>query len=484
VSTVPLDDRLRSMSFVQVEFIWFMLAVFITYWALKRRVWQNLFLVVVSAIFYGWVHPWFLILLYSSAILDFCMGQGIGRWPQYKRLFLAMSMTGNLSMLGVFKYYNFFVENFTIALSSLSVPANFTTLSILLPVGISFYTFQTMSYTIDVYRGELKPRRDFVDYLVFVSFFPQLVAGPIERAGRLLPQIEKERKFEWAKLQSGFGLAMWGAFKKLCIADAIAPYVDKVFILEEPQGPLLWAATAGFGIQILADFSGYTDIARGTARMIGFELHENFNHPFLARSTPEFWRRWHMTLSFWIRDYVLVPLLGTGTQISFFRFVGATTVAFLLIGLWHGASWNFVLVGAWNGLLMILYPMVTPKIPKKWGEYRIGHILACAFHMLVPGMIMLLLFRETSLARIGQHLMQNPFAATRDQWIAATVVAAVALAVSTPLVLAMLAENTFLPKLRKSVWYLPAQTTVWGVFIVLMFVFYRVTTRDFIYFQF
>jgi D-alanyl-lipoteichoic acid acyltransferase DltB (MBOAT superfamily) len=461
-----------------------MLAVYVAYWILGDRTKQNGLLVLASAVFYGWIHPWFLILLYASAIIDYCMGRAIERWRPRRRLFLATSMLANMGMLGFFKYYNFFVENATATLGSLGLPANFSTLSIILPVGISFYTFQTMSYTIDVYRGQVKARSNFLDYLVYVTFFPQLVAGPIERAGNLLPQVEKARVFNLGDLREGFGLAMWGAFKKVVIADTLAPYVDKVYILNEPSGPLIWAATFAFTIQILADFSGYTDMARGTARMLGFKLVKNFNHPYMATSTPDFWRRWHMSLSFWIRDYLLVPLLGDARNISLARFMWATTLSFLLLGLWHGASWNFILLGLWNAMWMIIYPGLSRVIPAKVQSAPGARWVAIAFFWAVPGSMMSLMFRETRLHRIIQHLSQNPFATTRDQWICAVAVLAVTLVACLPLLIALIAETSIKPRLEKTVWRLPVQTALWSFFIVSMFIFYRVTTRDFIYFQF
>jgi alginate O-acetyltransferase complex protein AlgI len=472
------------MTFVQSEFFWFMLAVYAAYWILGNRTRQNALLVVASAVFYGWIHPWFLILLYSSAVIDYSMGRAIEQWRPRRRLFLAGSMLANMGMLGFFKYYNFFVENTTVALGSLGLPANLSTLNIILPVGISFYTFQTMSYTIDVYRGQVKARTNFLDYLVYVTFFPQLVAGPIERASSLLPQVEKPRVFNLLDLREGFGLAMWGAFKKVVIADTLAPYVDKVFILNEPSGPLIWAATFAFTIQILADFSGYTDMARGTARMLGFKLVENFNHPYMATSTPDFWRRWHMSLSFWIRDYLLVPLLGEAKNVSLARFMWATTVSFLLLGLWHGASWNFVLLGLWNALWMILYPGLTRIIPDKVQKLPGSRWVAIAFFWAVPGSMMSLMFREAHLHRILQHLSQNPLVASRDQWITTVAILAITLTACIPLLIAMFSEKHLKPKLEASVWRLPLQTGLWSFFIISMFVFYRVTTRDFIYFQF
>ena len=338
------------MNFVQVEYPVFLALLLAAYWALPHRRWQNLLLVVASAVFYGWVHPWFLLLLYGSAILDFSLAQAIERFPKRRWTFVGMSAAANLSLLAYFKYAGFFVDNVRMALSSLGMPGDLGTLDILLPVGISFYTFQTLGYTVDVARGELKARTRFVDYVLYVSFFAQLVAGPIERSTRLLPQIESDRTWSWEQARSGVGLALWGGFKKLVVADSIAPFVDKVYVLDDPAGPLLWAATAGFMLQIYADFSGYTDLARGSARLLGFELQENFNAPFLATTTSEFWQRWHMSLSFWIRDYVLGPLVGDSSAgVSRFRFFWATVLTFVLIGFWHGASWNFVLFGLYHG---------------------------------------------------------------------------------------------------------------------------------------
>jgi len=474
------------MNFVQYEFLWFFSIVFVLYWSIRDRMLQNALLVLTSAIFYGWVHPWFLLLVYASASLDFIMGLSMKWWPERKKQFLIASMVGNLSMLGVFKYLDFFVVEFGRVLTNvgLAEDGDYTRLGILLPVGISFYTFQTMSYTISVYRGELTPRRNFIDYLVFVSFFPQLVAGPIERATRLLPQIETDRVFSIDNVRSGFALAMWGAFKKIVIADTLAPYVDKVFIHPNPEFPLIWAATMAFSVQILADFSGYTDLARGTARMLGFDLVRNFDRPYMSASTPEFWRRWHMSLSYWIRDYLLVPLLGQGRTIPFSRYLFATTVTFMLLGIWHGPTWNFVLLGFWNGGWMIFYPYAASVVPESVKAMRGSRKLAILFHQAIPGLVGAMMFRETHLSRIVQHLTQNPFTASHEQWVAGTVVFVVTIAAGTPMVLAMFAEDTFLPRLRKTVWWLPAQTGTWACFAVAMYVFFRVTVRDFVYFAF
>ena len=462
-----------------------MLIVFTAYWALRNRTWQNVLLVVASSIFYGWVHPYWLLLLYFSAVLDFSMGRLMESRPQHKRWWLAASMAGNLGMLGFFKYYGFFVSEVAGALTSLGLTVHPATMGILLPVGISFYTFQTMSYTIDIYRGSLKPRKNFLDYVVFVTFFPQLVAGPIERASNLLPQVEKPRQFSWENLREGFGLAMWGGFKKVCIADTIAPYIDKVFILDHPSGLLLWTAVAGFGIQILADFSGYTDIARGVARMLGFSLVKNFDHPYLVTNTPDFWRRWHMSLSFWIRDYLLVPLLGDTERITLVRFLFATMTSFLLLGLWHGASWNFVVLGFYNGLAVILYTVLMRIMPKWTKEIPGGWYVAWAIHLFPVGAMSALLFRERHIQRIVMHLTTNPLDFTYDDRVAFSVMVSIFAVFSSPLLIALAVDKWGLKdRLAKTPWMLPVQTSLWAFYAVCMFVFYRLTDRDFIYFAF
>ncbi|MFT5459684.1 MAG: alginate O-acetyltransferase complex protein AlgI [Myxococcota bacterium] len=473
------------MNFVQVEYPAFLALLLAVYWALPHRRWQNLLLVVASAVFYGWVHPWFLILLYGSSILDFSLAQAIERFPRRRWTFVGLSAFANLSLLAYFKYAGFFVDNVRAVLESAGVPGDLGTLDILLPVGISFYTFQTLGYTVDVARGELKARTSFLDYVLYVSFFAQLVAGPIERSTRLLPQIERDRRWSWTMARSGVGLALWGGFKKLVVADSIAPFVDKVYVLDDPAGPLLWAATAGFMLQIYADFSGYTDLARGSARLLGFELQENFNAPFLATTTSEFWQRWHMSLSFWIRDYVLGPLVGDSPGgVSRFRFFWATVLTFVLIGFWHGASWNFVLFGLYHGLWVIVYGLVARRIPVSVRAMPGGRVLAAAFHLLAVGLVGSMLFREQHLDRIVEHLTRNPLSAGPAEWVATVVLLSMTAALAAPLVFAWAWGEWVRPRVQTSPWYLPIETTTWAMWCVAMYVFYRVTAQDFVYFQF
>lgn len=469
------------MNFVQFEFPIFFGLIFILFWTLKRRAWQNMLLVVCSAVFYGWVHPWFLLLLYGSAILDFNMGKRMVEDADNKKRYLWISMLGNVGMLGYFKYCNFFIDNFNAIFATLGLGASLQNLSIFLPVGISFYTFQTMSYTIDIYKGELKPRNNFIDYLAFISFFPQLVAGPVERAATLLPQMETDKVFKWDQFCSGMQLALWGAFKKVWIADMVAMYVDRIFLLEAPSSAMIWAATLGFTVQILADFSGYTDIARGTARMLGFELMLNFDHPYLARNPSEFWRRWHISFSTWIRDYLYIPLGGSrggeGTRLK------ASYGAMLISGLWHGASWTFVLWGAYHATLLAGYKYIGKWIPReiRKANWMAPFSVSLMFVFTVAGWM---IFRETSIGRIGYYLSLPPLEGTPEQWLAASLMLGITLLSAIPLIIALIIEKFLVPKIENKPLFLPLQTTSWAVLLCGILLMKRDISQDFIYFQF
>lgn len=316
---------------------------------------QNLLLLFANFIFYAAWDIRFCLLIGASATLDFIIGHAIHRRqdPRTRHRLLCMSIVANLSVLGFFKYFNFFVDSAVIALATLGLDLNTSTLSIILPVGISFYTFQTLSYTIDIYRGNIRPHNRFVEYLVFVSFFPQLVAGPIERASHLLPQFTQVRRFDPALAISGCRLFLWGMFKKMALADNLARVVDPAFAgHESASGAILAVATLAFTFQIYCDFSGYSDMAAGMARLMGIQLQRNFAYPYFATSLNEFWRRWHISLSTWFRDYVFIPL--GGSRLGEYTTARNLMITFLLSGLWHGAAWNFIVWGAYHGLLIIM----------------------------------------------------------------------------------------------------------------------------------
>ncbi|MDP2307097.1 MAG: MBOAT family O-acyltransferase [Pseudomonadota bacterium] len=469
------------MTFVQVEFLAFFTVVFVLYWGVRARVAQNVLLLLASALFYGWVHPWWLVLLYVAALLDYGAGLAMERWPTHKRLVLVTSIGANLALLGYYKYWDFFVENAAGALDALGVANTLTPLGILLPAGISFYTFQSMAYSFDVYRGELKPRKNLFDYLLAVSLFCHLVAGPVQRAGNLLQQAETDRRFDWEAVRSGFALAMWGAFKKVCIADTISPYTDKIFSVDSPSTSMVVAGTLAFALQILTDFSGYTDIARGTARMIGFDLMENFRNPYLATNPSEFWNRWHISFSTWIRDYVYIPF--GGSRGGFWFVTRNTFAAMVLSGIWHGASWNFALWGAYHGALLTGYRLVVPRVPAALKTMPGARVIATTimFSFTCFGWF---LFRELDVARIVALLSQDPFRATPEQNLTAAIVLGMTGVLALPLFGALAVQKWVLPTLRESAWYLPAQTAAWAGFGLSMFTFARMSANDFIYFQF
>ena len=343
------------MLFNSIEFAVFLPIVFLFYWFVcnKKLKLQNLFIVIVSYIFYGWWDWRFLILIAFTSFCSYGSGLMIEKFretPKKAKTINVLNIILNLLILGVFKYYDFFITSF--ANLFLGGKTDGLLLKIILPVGISFYTFQALSYSIDVYRGKLKATRDIVQFFAFVSFFPQLVAGPIERATNLLPQFEKPRKFDYDEAFSGIRQIIWGLFKKIVVADNCAVYVDQVFNSYSSQsGSTLLLAAILFTFQIYGDFSGYSDIAIGTAKLFGIKLMRNFNVPYFSRDIAEFWRRWHISLTTWFRDYVYIPL--GGSRCSKIKVIRNTLVIFLLSGFWHGANWTFIAWGAYHAVLFL-----------------------------------------------------------------------------------------------------------------------------------
>lgn len=344
------------MLFNSLDFAIFLPIVFILYWFITNRnlKLQNLLIVVASYLFYGWWDWRFLSLIFFSSIVDYTVGLTLKNQENQKKrkTLLMISVFVNLGFLGFFKYYNFFAENFVDAFSFFGQNIELSTLNIILPVGISFYTFQTMSYTIDVYKKKLAPTKDFIAFSAFVSFFPQLVAGPIERATHLLPQFYKKREFDYFQAVIGMRQILWGLFKKVVIADSAAEYAN--FIFENSadlNGSTLVLGAIFFTFQIYGDFSGYSDIAIGVSRLFGFDLMQNFAFPYFSRDIAEFWRRWHISLSTWFRDYLYIPLGGSrgGTWMR----VRNTFIIFIVSGFWHGANWTFIVWGALNAIYFL-----------------------------------------------------------------------------------------------------------------------------------
>ncbi len=344
------------MLFNSFEYLIFLPTVFVLYWFVLNRNLkvQNFLLLTVSYVFYGWWDWRFLSLILFSSVVDFFCGLAIAKTnnKKQKKIVLTLSMLVNLGFLGVFKYFNFFSESMAEGFASFGYTIDALTLDIILPVGISFYTFQTMSYTIDIYREKLKPSNDIIAFFAFVSFFPQLVAGPIERATNLLPQFYRKRKFDYAKASDGLRQILWGLFKKIVIADNCAIVVNEVFDgYTTMNASSLVIGAIFFAFQIYGDFSGYSDIAIGTSRLFGFNLKQNFAFPYFSRDIAEFWRRWHISLSTWFRDYVYIPLGGSRGGI--WMKIRNTFIIFVVSGFWHGANWTFMVWGFLNALYFL-----------------------------------------------------------------------------------------------------------------------------------
>lgn len=354
------------MLFNTIDFAIFLPIVFAFYWIIgsKNIKLQNLLIVASSYLFYGWWDWRFLLLILFSTIVDYTVGLGLSKEENQRKrkILLWTSILVNIGFLGFFKYYNFFLDNFITAFSFFGTEIKANSLNIILPVGISFYTFQTLSYTIDIYKRKLEPTRDFISFMAFVSFFPQLVAGPIERASNLLPQFHKKREFSYSKAMDGILQITWGLFKKMVIADNCAEYANLIFNNSADfSGVTLVLGALFFTFQIYGDFSGYSDIAIGTSRLLGFNLMKNFAFPYFSRDIAEFWRRWHISLSTWFRDYVYIPLGGSkgGTGMK----IRNTFIIFVVSGFWHGANWTFIVWGALNAMFFL--PLLLTKNNRK-----------------------------------------------------------------------------------------------------------------------
>jgi len=402
------------MLFNSIEFALFLPVVFLLYWFVFR--WsvraQNLFVVAASYLFYGWWDWRFLFLIAFTSLCSWGSGLLIERYRQrpVAKAVHVFNIVLNLAILGVFKYYDFFVTSF--ANLFLHGRTDGLLLNIILPVGISFYTFQALSYSIDVYRGKLEPTRDIVQFFAFVSFFPQLVAGPIERATNLLPQFAKPRTFDYAQAVDGMRQILWGLFKKIVVADNCAAYVDYVYGAYSTQSGLTLAIAAVlFAFQIYGDFSGYSDIAIGTSKLFGIKLMRNFDNPYFSRDIAEFWRRWHISLTTWFRDYVYIPL--GGSRVSKAKVVRNTFVIFLLSGFWHGANWTFLAWGAYHAVLFL--PLILlgrnrkftgvvaeGRILPSWSDF--GRMLL-TFILVTVGLV---LFRADSISQAWHYLALLP----------------------------------------------------------------------------
>ena len=478
------------MLFNSIEFLLFFVIVYALYLTLPHK-WQNRFLLAASYVFYGWWDCRFVSLLLISTVVDYYCGLKIHQSdsPKKRNLLLCVSILCNLGILGSFKYFGFFSSSVVRILALTGLHVNPLALNIILPVGISFYTFQTMSYTIDIYRKNMVPTHSFLDFALFVSFFPQLMAGPIERARRLLPQISTQRMLERVQIKEGLFLVWWGLFKKVIIADSAALIVNHVFSHYRTMSGLdVLLAVLAFGIQLYCDFSGYSDMARGLGKMMGFELMANFNIPHLASNPEDFWRRWHISLSSWMRDYVFFPLSvrsrnKTGMVLSI-----VTTMT--ILGFWHGASWTFIIWGFYYGVVQAVYLQIKPFIKKYMQPQSPGRTL----YMKLIGIVCMNTILHVSLLFFRAESLRHSWGLIKQVVSGLPATAYTGLSAMTllfymlPLILMQFAQyrnNDLLILLKK-------KTTVRFIIITALFFyavmvyFFRAETNveEFIYFQF
>ncbi|WP_201981841.1 MBOAT family O-acyltransferase [Hymenobacter rubidus] len=414
------------MLFNSLHFLVFFPLVVGLYYGLPPR-WRNPLLLLASYYFYMSWRAAYAILLLATTLLDYYSGYRMSQLPgkQARRPWLYLSLASNLGTLFVFKYFNFFRDSALQLAENLNLPhAALPTLGLLLPVGVSFYTFQSVGYIVDVYQGRLEAERNFGRFALFVAFFPQLVAGPIERGGHMLPQFRRRHAFDYSRIVRGLRLMAWGLFKKVVVADRLALLVNPIFNnpRQHPEGPLLVLATLAFTFQIYADFSGYTDLARGAARVLGFDFNLNFRQPYQSASVPEFWRRWHISLSSWFRDYLYIPLGGSrvGQARAYFNLL----VVFLVSGLWHGANWTFLVWGGLHGIYLVVSTWARP-----WRE-RLAQLTGLAGRpglrrglgvLLTFGLVAYawVFFRANTLSDavfISQHLLRGWAGLSGRQW--------------------------------------------------------------------
>lgn len=478
------------MLFNSLVFCLFFVATYSFYLALiRRRRAQNVLLLAASYVFYGWWDWRFLGLIALSTIVDYSIGLAMGRLDKSsaaacrrRKLLLTVSIVTNLGLLGCFKYFNFFAESAIDVLNTVGFTPDFVTLEVILPVGISFYTFQTLSYTIDVYRGRLQPTNSLLDFSLFVAFFPQLVAGPIERAANLLPQIAASRDITPERIWTGTYLILWGYFEKVVVADNVGKVANEVFNnYEKYQGIDIFIGVIAFALQIFGDFSGYSNIARGLARIMGFDLMVNFRLPYFATSPSDFWHRWHISLSTWLRDYLYVPLGGNrrGALITYRNLF----ITMLLGGLWHGAAWNFVFWGAYHGAGLAVHRVFSIWRATRAADPAVRGFISqvvkilCMFAFTLGGW---LLFRATDMEQVWGMLSSLGFYTSEHT---TRMVANIVLH-ATPLFIVQLIQHRTGNLLILTSMSAPITAAVFAIIAIALAVLGAREPMDFIYFQF
>lgn len=467
------------MSFTSLTFWVFLAIVFISYWIIPGRRWKNILLLTASYVFYGWVSPWLAYMLGLSTLADYFLAKGMRLHPSRTRLLLTISVLLNVGVLVFFKYYNFFSAELAEMLGSFGIENGFLLVRVLFPIGLSFYTLKKLSYVIDVSRETLQPTHTLVDFALYVSFFPQLIAGPIDRPQKLLPQIESQRSWNANFFYGAWPLILMGLFKKVVIADSVKVMVDQIFALGDPSLFLFSMGALAFTLQILTDFSGYTDIARGTALLFGFETSENFNLPYLSLTPTDFWNRWHITLSTWLRDYIFFPirraLMRSRVQLPHWLALSIPPIVTMFVsGLWHGAGWTFVVWGLYYGVLISIYQLIGIRGDwKPRSRLKLGLAWLVMFYLIVFGWG---IFRSQSLAWLGNILFDMPFVKAQSDLIVGLIALSMVVVYSAPLFIKLALDRFSEDGLFQSAYY--------AAVTALIIVFISSTSPDFIYFQF
>jgi len=466
------------MNFTEYNFLLFFLIVFSAYWLIKRTAWKNLLLLVAGFVFYGWVHPWYALLLGLSIAVDYFIALGIAGDRSRSGRLTALSVLFNVGTLAFFKYGNTIAPGLEGAFRQFGWEADFALKQVILPAGLSFYTLKKLAYIIDVSRGALEPVRDPLAFALFVSFFPQITAGPIDRAQTLIPQIQAARVWKAGYFHRAWPLIVMGFFKKIVIANTLAAAVDRVFAYQHPTRFMLLVAGLTFAIQVLADFSAYTDLARGLARLLGFETSENFHAPYLSLTPTEFWNRWHITLSTWLRDYIFFPMRRALLRARAPGWMSDTLppiITMLLSGIWHGAGWTYALWGGLFGVLIVAYQWLG--MGGVWKPASRFHAFIAWLAMIFILTVLFLIFRAPSLQWLGAAWKTGAAFGTPDELTAALINLSTALCFMLPLTIKHLLDRAFRPDSNLHVIYYVAAT-------LAMFVYLNAATPDFIYFRF
>lgn len=465
------------MAFTSYDFLLFYIIVLILYWTVRERRWQNLLLLAASYYFYGSLQIWYAVLLGVTTLSDFALARGMAAQPKRKHLYFWLSLSLNLGVLAFFKYYDFFAGDVISFLVTLGIKPDPFLTNILLPVGLSFFTLKKLGYMLDVSRGTLKPTRSLIDFALFVSFFPQIIAGPIDRPQNLLPQIETHRRWTTNHLIRAFPLILMGFFKKIVVANSIQILVDRVFGFAQPSGLLLFSGSLGYTLQILADFSAYTDLARGFAFLLGFNTAENFRQPYLSLTPTEFWNRWHISLSTWLRDYVFFPvrraLLRYKLNEKLTMSIPPLATMFIS-GLWHGASLNFVVWGVYYGLLIAVYQLAGIR-----GDWKPDSKAKAFFAWLLMFTFIIfgwMMFRAPTLNWLFNIFFYSNFFPNQNEFILALITLTATAIYSIPLLI-----NYWLETKAKETWL---QAVFYAIAVALTVIYINSTNSDFIYFQF